>query len=120
MDVDLTDIDINQCDPDEKNPVNMLDFFQGTHGCQPTTHVGIMYYLIGTDDVFGLLCGLKSVCVLVSLLLIFDLFVCVCGFLFVFICFSFFVFVFVFVFLIKFIIGENIHLIHFTIENGCC
>ncbi|CAC5374769.1 GPR158 [Mytilus coruscus] len=36
VDIELTNIDINQCDPDTSN-YNVLDVFRGTHKCFPTT-----------------------------------------------------------------------------------
>ncbi|KAL5009433.1 hypothetical protein ScPMuIL_013484, partial [Solemya velum] len=36
VDVELTNIDINQCDPDENSP-GAMDVFRGTHHCLPST-----------------------------------------------------------------------------------
>ncbi|KAK3093136.1 hypothetical protein FSP39_011547 [Pinctada imbricata] len=36
IDIELTNIDINQCEPDETSS-GALDIFRGTHKCQPTT-----------------------------------------------------------------------------------
>ncbi|XP_025105461.1 probable G-protein coupled receptor CG31760 isoform X2 [Pomacea canaliculata] len=37
IDLELTNIDINQCDHDNSNAIGSLDVFRGTHNCQPTT-----------------------------------------------------------------------------------
>ncbi|XP_076442710.1 putative G-protein coupled receptor CG31760 [Babylonia areolata] len=37
MDLELTNIDINQCDVEEGDEAGSLDVFRGTHNCQPTT-----------------------------------------------------------------------------------
>jgi hypothetical protein len=39
IDIELTYIDINQCDNDESITTSGLDVFRGTHKCQPTTTV---------------------------------------------------------------------------------
>ena len=39
IDIELTNIDVNQCDPDLASPGGALDVFRGTHNCQPTTVV---------------------------------------------------------------------------------
>ena len=39
IDIELTNIDINQCDATEEESVGALDVFRGTHNCQPTTKV---------------------------------------------------------------------------------
>ncbi|XP_055880727.1 probable G-protein coupled receptor CG31760 isoform X3 [Biomphalaria glabrata] len=37
IDIELTNIDINQCDLDKNEAAKALDIFRGTHSCQPTT-----------------------------------------------------------------------------------
>ncbi|XP_012942993.1 probable G-protein coupled receptor CG31760 [Aplysia californica] len=37
IDIELTNLDINQCDLDENEDSQALDVFRGTHNCQPTT-----------------------------------------------------------------------------------
>ena len=39
IDIELTNIDINQCDSDDSKSTSGLDVFRGTHKCQPTTTV---------------------------------------------------------------------------------
>lgn len=43
IDIDLSSIDINQCDHDNRDEQNegdvFFDAFRGTHTCQPTTKV---------------------------------------------------------------------------------
>ena len=43
IDIDLSSIDINQCDHDNRDEQNegdvFFDTFRGTHKCQPTTKV---------------------------------------------------------------------------------
>ncbi|KAK3786271.1 hypothetical protein RRG08_002015 [Elysia crispata] len=37
IDIELTNLDINQCDSDSTEAAQALDVFRGTHNCQPTT-----------------------------------------------------------------------------------
>ncbi|XP_070181130.1 probable G-protein coupled receptor CG31760 [Littorina saxatilis] len=37
IDLELTNIDINQCDAEKNDEAGSLDVFRGTHNCQPTT-----------------------------------------------------------------------------------
>lgn len=39
IDIELTNIDVNQCDPDLGSSGGALDVFRGTHNCQHTTVV---------------------------------------------------------------------------------
>ena len=44
IDIELTEIDINQCDPDiaeAEVTIHTTDVFRGTHNCQPSTRVSV-------------------------------------------------------------------------------
>ena len=42
IDIELTSIDINQCDPEEvPKTTRTFDVFRGTHLCQPSTEVSL-------------------------------------------------------------------------------
>lgn len=42
IDIELTHIDINQCNSDQLQAKSGLDIFRGTHKCQPTTTVSAL------------------------------------------------------------------------------
>ena len=48
IDVELTEIDINQCDATDSNndqdTAHTTDVFRGTHNCQPSTYVRSLLY----------------------------------------------------------------------------
>ena len=46
IDLELTDIDINQCDFTEDDAATSLDVFHGTHSCQPTTKVTLREFFV--------------------------------------------------------------------------
>lgn len=45
VDIELTNIDINQCDPDTRS-YSALDVFRGTHACPETTEVHVLLVIL--------------------------------------------------------------------------